>query len=303
MNDEQSQVTGTLIGAGTMLAGRFRLVERVASGGIGTVWRATDLELERSVAIKLLHPHLAQRPDVAERFRMEALATARLGHPNVLRVFDAGHSDEVAYLVTEFIVGVGVDRLISLGPLQPLQTAAIGAQTASALAEAHRSGMIHRDVKPSNLIVDRTGRVKLIDFGVAKVADMAPELTRAGETVGSWSYLAPEQLNSEPVEPPADVYALGLVLWEACTGNAPFEGDTPSAIALARLTRPVPSLPSLPDLPEVLREVIEAATSSDVGDRPDAASVASTLTGITGPRPHQHLRRLVDDRLREPADR
>lgn len=279
----------TLPGPGTVLAGRFRLQRRVGSGGIGTVWRAVDLELQRPVAIKLLHPHLASRTDVAERFRIEALATARVDHPNVLRVFDAGHSDGVAYLVTEFVTGTGIDRFVSDGPLEPRAVAAIGVQTASALAAAHDTGMTHRDIKPSNLLLDRTGRIKLIDFGIAKVADLASDLTAGGETVGSWAYLAPEQLNSLPVGPSADVYALGLVLWEACTGHAPFTGDTPSAIALARLTRPVPTLPDLPDLPQELREVIEAAAATDPSERPDAPTVVRRLTELTGPRPHQHL--------------
>lgn len=281
---------------GTVVAERFRLDDRIGTGGLGAVWRATDLELERTVAIKVLHPHLAERADVAERFRLEALATARIGHPNVLRVFDAGHERGVAYLVTEHIAGVGLDQLISEGPIAPIPVAAIGAQTASALAAAHEAGMIHRDVKPSNLLLDGHGRVRLIDFGVAKLADVASELTGAGEAVGSWAYLAPEQLNSEPVDRPADVYALGLVMWEACTGESPFSGDTPTAIALARLTQPVPSLPELPDLPAPLRDIVRAATSTDPADRPDARSIADTLMELTGPRPYQHLASLVAGR-------
>lgn len=302
MIEEQTTTARPVIlpGAGTVLAGRFRLQRRVGSGGIGTVWRAIDLELQRPVAIKLLHPHLASRPDVAERFRIEALATARLAHPNVLRVFDAGHTEGVAYLVTEFVTGIGIDRFVADGPLDPMAVAAVGVQTASALAAAHDAGMTHRDVKPSNLLLDGTGRIKLIDFGIAKVAGLASELTAGGETVGSWAYIAPEQLNSLPVGPAADVYALGLVLWEACTGHAPFTGDTPSAIALARLTRPVPSLPELPDLPPELREVIEAAAATEPDDRPDAPTVVRKLTELTGPRPHQHLQGLSPHR--DPED-
>lgn len=301
MIEEQATVEPrTLPGQGTILAGRFQLQRRVGSGGIGTVWRAVDLELQRPVAIKLLHPHLASRADVAERFRIEALATARLSHPNVLRVFDAGHSEGVAYLVTEFLTGRGIDRFVADGPLDPLAVASIGVQSASALAAAHDARMTHRDVKPSNLLLDGTGRIKLIDFGIAKVADLVSDLTAGGETVGSWAYLAPEQLNSLPVGPPADVYALGLVLWEACTGHAPFTGDTPSAIALARLTRPVPSLPELPELPSELREVVEAAASTEPSDRPDAPTVVRKLTELTGPRPHQHLQAL--SAKQEPRD-
>lgn len=298
MSEEQAPVArATLAGPGTIVAERFRLDERVGSGGIGTVWRATDLELERSVALKLLHPHLTSRDDVAERFRIEALATARLAHPNVLRVFDAGTSDGVAFLVTEYVTGVGIDQLIGTGPIDPLAVAAIGVQVASALAEAHHAGMTHRDVKPSNLLLDRAGRIKLIDFGVAKVADLAHDLTNAGETVGSWRYLAPEQLNSVPVGPAADVYALGLVLWEACTADSPFDGDTPSAVALARLTRPVPSLPELPELPGQLRKTVEGATATEPTDRPDADTIVRTLTELTGPRPYQHLAPLARDHL------
>ena len=304
MIEEQATVEPTTLpGPGTVLAGRFRLQRRVGSGGIGTVWRAIDLELQRPVAIKLLHPHLASRTDVAERFRIEALATARLAHPNVLRVFDAGHSDGVAYLVTEFVTGTGIDRFVSEGPLDPLAVAAIGLQSASALAAAHDAGMTHRDVKPSNLLLDGTGRIKLIDFGIAKVADLASDLTAGGETVGSWAYLAPEQLNSLPVGPAADVYALGLVLWEACTGHAPFTGDTPSAIALARLTRPVPSLPDLPELPPELRDVIEEASATEPSDRPDAPTMVRRLTELTGPRPHQHLVQLGSRRGRDDRGR
>lgn len=283
--------------AGTVLDDRFRLDDRVGSGGIGSVWRATDLSLQRQVAIKLLHPHLASRTDIAERFRLEALAAARLGHPNVLRIYDAGVAEGIAYLVTEFITGVGLDRVIADGPLDPTAVAAVGAQAAAALGEAHRAGMVHRDVKPSNLLLNRNGRVKLIDFGVAKVIDLASDLTVEGETVGSWSYLAPEQLNSLPVGYPADVYALGLVLWEACTGHTPFSGETPSAIALARLTQPVPDLPELPALPDALRDIVHAATASEPDDRPDAGEVAEVLTDLTGPRPHQRLVGLLSDRL------
>lgn len=283
----------TLPGAGSVLDDRFRLDARIGSGGLGSVWRATDLNLQREVAIKLLHPHLAARPDVAERFRIEALAAARLSHPNVLRVYDAGVDNGNAYLVTELIDGRGVDRLIGRGPIEPTAVAAIGAQAASALDEAHRAGMIHRDVKPSNLLLHRNGRIKLIDFGVARVVDLASDLTIQGETVGSWAYLAPEQLDDQPVGFSADVYALGLVLWEACTGHTPFHGETPSALALARLTQQVPELPELPELPDQLRQVVDAATAREPEDRPDAATIVETLTKLTGPRPHHRLLRMA----------
>lgn len=293
MTGERQAVTHPTTGPETLLDGRFQLEERVGSGGIGSVWRATDRSLQRTVAVKVLHPHLASRPQIAERFRREALTTARLHHPNVLRVYDAGVSDGVAYLVSEFVPGLGVDRLMGRGALASEVVAAIGTQAASALARAHAEGMVHCDVKPSNLLIGPRGRLKLIDFGIAEVVDLASDLSIEGETLGSWAYLAPEQLNSQPVGFAADVYALGLVLWEACTGHAPFGGDTPTATALARLTRPVPGLPELPALPEPLRTAIEAATRTDPDERPDAARLAETISRVSGHRPHQHLAPLV----------
>lgn len=277
---------------GQLLRDRFELVEHIAAGGMGEVWRALDRRLERTVAVKLLHPWLASQRRTVERFQQEAVAMARLTHGNLVEVYDVGHCTGRRYLVMEFVAGGSVAPLLDGSPLPVLEVASIGAQAAAGLAAAHEAGVIHRDVTPGNLLLDASGRVKVSDFGIARLSGSPSQTARTGELLGSIVYLAPEQLTGGETTPRSDVYALGLVLWQAATGHVPFEADTPAASGLARLAQELPSPRDLRrSVPGALAEVIEAATRADAERRPNAAQVAARLHELTGPRPAEHLRR------------
>src|SRR5689334_10893605 len=230
-----------LLAPGRVLGGRYRLVEEIARGGMARVWAAEDPVLRRRVAVKILDPTLANDEHVRQRFRHEAIAAAGLGHPGIVATYDTGEDDGVAYIVMELVGGTTLRRLLDeRGRLDIDEAADIGAQVADALTHAHSRGLIHRDVKPGNVLVEPDGRVKVTDFGIAKAAGTS-ELTRAGAVVGTARYLAPEQVEGGPVDARTDVYALGLVLYEMLSGQTPFDGDNEIANAVARLrATPVP---------------------------------------------------------------
>ena len=262
-----SDTTPTPPGARVLHDGRYELEEPIASGGVATVWRAFDVRLERSVAIKLLHPHLASDPVTVQRFERESTNGSNLQHPNVVGIFDFAREGDVAYLVMEYIDGPSLkDVLAATGPMDPIVVAALGEQVASALGEAHRQGLIHRDVKPANILIASDGSAKVTDFGIAKaLAGEQASLTDTGSVVGTAAYVAPEQmLEDVDVDARADVYALGVVLFECLTGQAAFSGDTPTATAAARLTREVPPARQVrADVPRALDEIIVRATRRD----------------------------------------
>jgi serine/threonine protein kinase len=226
------------LATGTVIGGRYELVELAGEGGMASVWRATDRILERPVAVKILHPHLAENPDALERFRAEALAEARLTHPNIVRVFDTGTETGVAYIVIELLEGETLLALLARhGALDPPQAVAITLQVLTALQFAHDAGVIHRDVKPANVLVGADGRVKVADFGIAKAAYLGTDPTTTGQVLGSIPYMSPEQVEGKEIDPRSDLYGCGALLYHLLTGRLPFTAPTELAAAMLRLTQ------------------------------------------------------------------
>ncbi|HEX9312695.1 MAG TPA: protein kinase, partial [Actinomycetota bacterium] len=222
-----------------VLGGRYRLVRRIAAGGMGSVWEAEDTLLHRRVAVKVLSEALAEDGRFVERFRREARATAGLSHPNVAGVFDYVEDGDRPFLVMELIEGETLaDRLARQGRLPWREAAAIIEPAAAALEAAHRAGIVHRDVKPGNIMITRTGHVKVMDFGIAAATWAAP-LTATGAAMGTATYISPEQASGKGAGPESDVYSLGVVLYEMLTGRPPFTRHTPVAVAMAHV-RDVP---------------------------------------------------------------
>ena len=223
------------------LAARYRLLERIAVGGMASVWRAKDEVLAREVAVKVLHEDLARDEGFLERFRQEAVAAARLSHPRIVRVYDTGTDGDVCFIVMEFFEGRDLGSILAAGPVEPSRAAWIVSCALEGLGHAHENGVIHRDVKPGNILVRDDGSVKVTDFGVAKAALAGNDLTTTGKVLGTVRYLSPEQVRGEPVDARSDVYSAGLVLYEALTGRPAFEAETHMATATMRLTQdPLP---------------------------------------------------------------
>lgn len=269
------------VGPGRVLGARYRLVHEIARGGMASVWEAEDPLLSRHVAVKLLDPRLGLDEALRIRFRREAVAAARLTHPAIVATYDTGDDDGVAYIVMELVDGVTLrDLLDRRGAFAVGDAVAIAMQVADALTHAHERGLVHRDVKPGNVLVQRDGHVKVTDFGIAKAADVEGDLTRDGSVVGTARYLAPEQLNGEPVDARADVYALGLVLYEMLCGHLPFGGESDMAAAVARLTADPPPLSQLrPAVPPALSAAVGQALARDPTDRtPNARALRDAIT-------------------------
>ncbi len=268
--------------ASRVLADRYELHERMGAGGSGTVWRGHDRALDRPVAIKLLHADLADDPVIEARFRTEATAAAKLTHPHAVQVYDVGRDDDVDFLVMELVAGVSLADLLREGPVPAGVAAAIGAMVAEALGAAHQAGIVHRDVKPANVLLAADGAVKLADFGIARVLGaVSSRLTRTGTVLGTARYLAPEQLREEAIDARADVYALGLVLYESLTGRLPFGDGSQAEVATRRLTMSLPSVRAYADVPPGLDEVIRWATRRDPEERPPTgAALAEALAAF-----------------------
>ncbi len=267
---------------GSTLDGRYRLLELLGQGGMASIYRARDAQLERDVAIKLLRPEFGRDPDFLARFRDEARAAASLSHPNIVAVFDFGEEESGPYIVMELVDGQDLGAILrDNGPLAPRQSARVAAEVAKALHAAHVHGIVHRDVKPSNILVGRDGRVKVADFGIAR-AIAESQITMPGTTMGSVHYFAPEQARGEQATAASDIYALGIVLFEALTGQRPFSGDGAAAVALARLTTTPPRPSSLRgSIPSELDAIVLRAMAFDPDDRyPTAAAMAGALDGF-----------------------
>ena len=270
-----------MVGGGRVLAGRYLLEEQIAAGGMGTVYAATDQRLHRRVAVKLLKEELAHDDRFVARFRREARAAAALSHPNVASVFDYGEDAGTAFIVMELAPGRDLARVLRAeGPLPPDRARAIGAQMCTALAHAHAAGLVHRDVKPANVIVDGSDRVKVTDFGIARASGEST-LTATGSVLGSAHYMAPEQASGAPVTPATDVYAAGIVLYEMLTNALPFTGDSPLSVAMRHVSDEVPAPSSVvPGVPESLDRIVARATAKDPAARwPDAAAMGAALEG------------------------
>lgn len=228
---------------GDVIAGRYDLREVVGTGGMSTVYRAHDRLLERTVALKVLHPHYGSDTEHAQRFRHEARAVAQLSHPGIVTVIDRGESDGHRFIVFEYVDGENLKQLCSRrGPLPVPQALDLTLQIAGGLAFAHAHGIVHRDVKPQNVLVDADGRAQVTDFGIAHSLDAEQGMTLTGTVLGTSDYLSPEQASGKPVTAATDVYSLGVVLFELLTGEVPFPGDNVVAVAMRHLHEPPPNL-------------------------------------------------------------
>ncbi len=250
---------------------RYQIVRHLARGGMAEVYLAHDLLLDRPVALKVLFPEYAADRSFVERFRREARAAANLNHPNIVSIYDWGEEGGTYFIVMEYVDGRTLrDVIRAEGPLQPVRAAEIAADIAAALAFAHRNGVIHRDVKPGNVMI--AGLVKVTDFGIARAGDPAESLTQTGAVMGTATYFSPEQAQGKSIDPRSDVYSLGVVLYEMVTGRPPFTGDSPVAIAYQHVReQPTPPSHLNPDVPPAFEAIVMKAMAKNRTDRYNSA--------------------------------
>jgi eukaryotic-like serine/threonine-protein kinase len=252
---------------GELIAGRYELEKLVGSGGMSNVFRAHDRLLERTVAIKILHEQYTRDEDYVERFRREARAVAQLAHPNIVTVIDRGEQDGRQYIVFEYIDGENLKELSARGPLDPHEAIRLALQVARALSFAHDRGLVHRDVKPQNVLLNDDGQAKVTDFGIARSLDVHG-VTQTGTVLGTSDYIAPEQARGQKVDPKTDIYSLGAVLYELLTGEVPYAGENFVAVAMRHVNEPPPSvLDRRPDCPLRLDLAIQRAMAKDPEER------------------------------------
>ena len=274
---------------GLLLSGRYRLNHRIAVGGMGEVWSADDIRLARIVALKILRPELTGDPEFVERFRTEARITASLNHPGIASVYDYGevtggagpYLSGTAYLVMELIAGESLSAVLArTGRLSAPRTLDVLDQTGRALQHAHTRSLVHRDIKPGNLLITPGGQVKITDFGIAKVAHQAP-VTRLGMVMGTAQYISPEQASGQEAVPASDIYSLGVVAYECLTGHLPFPNENAVAMALAHVRdapRPLP-----PDIPPAVAALVMQMLVKDPATRfPNGAALAEAVGRIRG---------------------
>jgi eukaryotic-like serine/threonine-protein kinase len=310
MSKSMTQPMASADGRGRTLVtldGRYHVLERIAAGGMGEVYRAQDAVLAREVAIKVLHRSLASDQGFVERFRREARAAATLNHPNIVAVYDWGAVDGIYYMVMEYVQGRSVRELLNAdGRLAPAQAAEILRQTLAALEHAHARGIVHRDLKPENILITNDGVVKLTDLGLARAFADAKN-TRAGAVTGTVQYLAPEQIRGEPADPRSDLYSLGIVAYELLTGDLPYTGETPMAIAYQHLSGRVPAPSgSAPEVGDELDGFVLSATDPDREMRPESAAamrvdLASFAASLPPARSLGSVVRDVPEVVRPPA--
>ncbi|QNO37503.1 serine/threonine protein kinase [Protaetiibacter sp. SSC-01] len=256
--------------SGLTFGGRYQLSSRIAIGGMGEVWQATDLVIGRTVAIKILKDEYLGDPGFLERFRAEARHAALVNHEGIANVFDYGEEDGSAYLVMELVPGEALSTVLEREKvLSTDRVLDIVAQTASALQAAHSAGLVHRDIKPGNLLITPDGRVKITDFGIARIADQVP-LTATGQVMGTVQYLSPEQASGHPASPSTDIYSLGIVAYEALAGRRPFTGESQVAIAMAQINETPPDLPVT--VSEPVRNLVYSSIAKRPEDRPATAA-------------------------------
>jgi serine/threonine-protein kinase len=277
--------------SGLILDDRYRLDERIAAGGVGQVWRATDLLLERPVAVKVLRPEYADHPETLERFRKEAKNAGALNNSHVAQVYDYGPSgpDGSPYLVMEYVDGPSLADILAVDPVEPTRALDVIAQAAEGLAAAHKAGVIHRDIKPGNILISMEGRVKVTDFGIAHAAGQVP-VTGPGLVMGTTQYMAPERIAGSMGTAASDLYALGIVLHECLTGVPPHDG-TAAEVMAAHLYLPLPPLPA--DVPAELDVLVDRLTNKDpakrISDARELADLAAQLRDTMGGEPMMPL--------------
>jgi tRNA A-37 threonylcarbamoyl transferase component Bud32 len=266
---------------GTVLSGRYRLESKLGSGGMSTVYLARDETLQRRVAVKVMHREMSDQPDQLERFRREARAVAQLSHPNVVAVIDAGEDGGHPYIVFEHVEGETLkERIDRLGRLPIVEAAAYGIEVGRGLAAAHSHRLIHRDVKPQNVLIDAEGRAKVTDFGIARSLE-SDGLTKTGRVLGTTDYVAPEQAMGQAVDARCDVYSLGVLLYEMLTGEVPFKADTLVGVAMKHVNEEMPDVQKrCPGVSSALAAVIDRSTAKEPKRRyPDMVSMLADLEG------------------------
>jgi beta-lactam-binding protein with PASTA domain/predicted Ser/Thr protein kinase len=264
--------------------GRYQVISRIAAGGMGEVYRAHDAVLGREVAIKVLHPHLAGDRGFVDRFRQEARAAAILNHTSIVGVYDWGVTEGTYFMVMEFLRGLNLRTLLAqYGKLEPAQVVEVALPVLAALDHAHGHGIVHRDVKPENILIAQDGTVKVADFGLARAYAESYVSQAEGTVTGTVQYLAPEQIQGEPADPRTDLYAFGIVMFEMLTGRPPFAGETSLAIAYQHLSGRVPVPSSIePSVPATLDRVVVRATEKDRADRPASAKAMRDEIALAG---------------------
>jgi serine/threonine protein kinase/tetratricopeptide (TPR) repeat protein len=256
-----------IVKPGMVVAGKYRIVEEIGAGGMGIVYKAEDLKLKRSVALKFLPPHLMDSPELKERFLVEAQAAAALNHPNICVIHEVGESEERPYIAMEFVEGETLKDKLRKGPPGASEALAIASQVAGGLAEAHGKGIIHRDIKSANIMVTAKGQAKVMDFGLAKLQG-GSSLTRSQTTLGTVAYMSPEQARGGELDARTDIWSLGVVLYEALAGKLPFRGDHDQAVIYSILHHEPERLKKVsPDLPAGLDEIVGQALAKKPGDR------------------------------------
>ncbi len=275
--------------SGHLLAERYELISHIARGGMADVWQAQDRALNRRVAVKVLHPQYSNDDSFVRRFRREAQAAANLSHPNIVSIFDWGQEDATYFIVMELIDGRSLrDILRSEGALLPRRATEIASEVAAALAVAHQAGLVHRDVKPGNILITRDGTVKVTDFGIARAWDDSQELTRTGAVIGTATYFSPEQAQGVGADARSDLYSLGIVLYEMLVGGPPFKGDSPVAVAYQHVSA-MPMAPSSvkPDVPAGLEAIVLRALEKQPENRYQSAADlrADLLSSLRGEEP------------------
>jgi eukaryotic-like serine/threonine-protein kinase len=268
------------IATDTIVDGRYRIISRLGSGGMADVYLAEDTQLGRRVALKLLYRRFAEDAEFVERFRREASSAAGLQHPNVVQVFDRGEWDGTYYIAMEYLEGRNLKQVVrDHGPLEPALAVDIVLQILKAARFAHRRGIVHRDIKPHNVIVDDEGRAKVTDFGIARAG--ASDMTETGSIMGTAQYLSPEQAQGQPVDARADLYSIGIVLYELLTGAPPFDAESPVTIALKQVTEdPIPPMQLNPAVPPALDAVVMRALRKQPAERyQDADAFIAALEG------------------------